>query len=60
MVDNDFGVEPECGHEEFGSWKDMDSQANEGDPIPLDKLTCPGDETIPRTTCKIAKESSMS
>ena len=47
VVDNDFGVKPECGHEEVGSWKDMDPQENEGNPFSFDKFACTGDGTIP-------------
>ena len=60
VVDNDFGVKPECGHEEVGSWKDMGPQENEGNPFPFDKLACTGDGTIPGTVRKITQESSMS
>ena len=60
VVDNGSCIKSECGNEEPGSRKNMDSQANEGDSVPFDKLAGAGDGTFPRTACKIAKESSLS
>jgi hypothetical protein len=58
VVDHGIGPEPESSDEGTGSWKGLDLEENEGDPVLSDSPACPGPGAIPTDLCEAAQGSS--